>query len=293
MPRVTKDPDALLDYVFDWSDWLETDVITSSTWTVDAGLTRESDSATTTQTSVWLSGGTVGGVYEALNRIVTGGGRTADRVLLVRVLDEAAYFCEVYDLEDLLLTEISTAAQVRAAQRAIAEATEAVRNYCHQTLSLVADDEITFDVALARSKRLFLPELPVVSVVSVVEDDETLLVGEDYQLANYGVLHRINGYWAQGVQVVTVTYDHGYSTIPQDIVDVCTRAASRAYQAGLRAADTDAVPGVASKSLGDYSVAYAAETGGGMSEGVLGASASRMLLLSEKDVLNRYRYVPA
>jgi hypothetical protein len=70
---------------------------------------------------------------------------------------------------------------------------------------------------------------------------------------------------------------------------VCVRAASRGYQAGLRAADSEGVLGVASKALGDFSVSYASEAGGGAGEGVMGASAARMLLLSEKDMLNRYR----
>ena len=70
---------------------------------------------------------------------------------------------------------------------------------------------------------------------------------------------------------------------------MATRAASRAYQAGLKAADAGGVPGIASKGLGDFNVAYQAEQGGGVGEGVMGASAARMLLLSEKDTLARYR----
>lgn len=200
-----------------------------------------------------------------------------------------ADFCTVADVEDLLQRAISDADQVDSCERAISEASEAIRNCCRQQLDLVEDDEVTFDVPRARCTKLFLPELPVVSVASVVEDGEILVEGRDYQLGNHGVLHRKGGYWAQGVQIVVVTYTHGYSSIPQDVVDVCTRAASRAFQAGLKAADGDGVPGVASKALGDYSVSFQAEQGGGVGEGVMGASAARMLLLSEKDILNRYR----
>jgi hypothetical protein len=49
--------------------------------------------------------------------------------------------------------------------------------------------------------------------------------------------------------------------------------------------------GIASLSLGDYAVSYGSEAGGGIGEGVMGVSAARVLLLSEKDILNRYRYV--
>ena len=64
------------------------------------------------------------------------------------------------------------------------------------------------------------------------------------------------------------------------------RAAARAYQAGLRAAEVDGVPGVSSTGLGDYSVAFGGDSG---QEGVLGASAAPILLRSERQMLNRYR----
>ena len=199
-----------------------------------------------------------------------------------------ADFCTIADLVALLQIEIEY--DDVSAQRAITEATAAIRNYCQQTIELVEDDEYTFDVRPARWN-LLLPELPVIEVSGVVEDGETLVEDDDYQLANYGQLVRVGRRWAAGIQIVTVTYAHGYETIPDDVVAVCTRAAARGYQAGLRSADSDGVPGVASKGLGDFTVSFVGETGGGVGEGVMGASAARMLLLSEKDVLAAYRYI--
>ncbi len=196
-----------------------------------------------------------------------------------------ASFCEVADLEAFLQIEIG-AERRAAAERAIEEASAAIQNYCHQTLELVADDELTLDCS--GGTKIFLPELPVVSVSEVIEDGETLTAGDDYKLGQHGILHRIGQNWASGVQIVTITYAHGYTTIPDDIVAVCVRAAARAYQAGLRAEELGGIPGVASTSLGDYSVAFGTETGGGQ-EGVLGASAAPVLLRSEKAILNRYR----
>jgi hypothetical protein len=80
-----KDPDAKLDYGFDWATWLGSDTISSSSWTVDAGLTQVSDTNDTTTTTVWLEGGTVGVSYKAVNRIVTVGGREEDRTLWIVV----------------------------------------------------------------------------------------------------------------------------------------------------------------------------------------------------------------
>lgn len=201
-----------------------------------------------------------------------------------------ADFCTVQDVAELLQIEITDADKVASCQRAITEATAAIRNYCKQYLELVEDDEVTFDVRPARWN-LLLPELPVTEVSAVDEDGEPLTVGDDCELGAYGQLWRLNRRWAAGNQIVTVIYSHGYDEIPDDVVAVCTRAASRAYQAGLRSADAAGVPGVASKSLGDYAVSYTSGAGG-VGEGVMGASSSRMLLLSEKDTLNKYRIYP-
>jgi len=199
-----------------------------------------------------------------------------------------ADFCNVTDIENFLQMTIHTDPVLNAsAQRAIAEATEAIKNYCHQVIERVAGDVVTLDCKIG--SRLFLPEVPVISVTSVVEDCKALVVDDDYKLGQHGILYRIGNVWLEGVQIVTVTYTHGYVTLPDDVVGVCVRAASRAYQAGLSAAVVAGVMGVTAKSLGDYSVSFGTGTGGGVGEGLLGASGARMLLLSEKDVLNRYR----
>jgi hypothetical protein len=81
----TKDPNAVLDYSVDWSRWLAGDEISTSEWIVPAGLTKITDTMTTTKTTVWLSGGTADQSYTVTNRIVTTGGRTEDRSFVVKV----------------------------------------------------------------------------------------------------------------------------------------------------------------------------------------------------------------
>lgn len=82
----TKDPDAVLDYPFYWSDWLETgDTIASYVITVASGLTLDSDTNTTTAVVVWLSGGTAGTTYTVACRITTADGRTDERTINISV----------------------------------------------------------------------------------------------------------------------------------------------------------------------------------------------------------------
>jgi hypothetical protein len=82
----TKDPNAVLDYQIDWTAWLTgAETITTSTWTVPTGITKDSDSHTTALTTIWLSGGTAGTKYLLTNRIVTSAARTDDRTITISV----------------------------------------------------------------------------------------------------------------------------------------------------------------------------------------------------------------
>lgn len=88
IPTKIKDPSAKLDYGFDWSEWLaDGETITTSTWTVPSGITKDTDTKSTTGTIVWLSGGTAGESYRLVNRIVTSAGtpRTEERSMDIRV----------------------------------------------------------------------------------------------------------------------------------------------------------------------------------------------------------------
>lgn len=82
----TKDPDAVLDYKFDWSDWLASgETISTHTITPETGITVDSSSITDTNTSVtvWLSAGTAGNVYDVACLITTSASRTDERTIKI------------------------------------------------------------------------------------------------------------------------------------------------------------------------------------------------------------------
>lgn len=83
----TKDPDAVLDYVIDWSVWplADGEIITASTWTAPAGITVDSEDNDNTTTTVWLSGGTDGTKYLLTNHVTTSEGREDDRTIRITV----------------------------------------------------------------------------------------------------------------------------------------------------------------------------------------------------------------
>jgi hypothetical protein len=83
-----KDPSAVLDYVFDWTEWLATvETITDHTITADTGITVDSSAESDGKVTVWLSGGTAGINYKVACLITTTAGRTDERTLWIRVVD--------------------------------------------------------------------------------------------------------------------------------------------------------------------------------------------------------------
>ena len=90
--RIKKDPDAVLDYNVDWTEWLvEGDTIASDTWVVPEipqggdGITLESHSHDATSATAWISGGVIGEEYDVTCRINTVQGRTDDRTFTLVV----------------------------------------------------------------------------------------------------------------------------------------------------------------------------------------------------------------
>jgi len=100
MNSVIKDPQAVLNYGYDWADggandgastdtgWLQSDTITASTWSItgpDSTLLQDSDANDTTTTTVVLSGGTANRTYTVTNHVTTAAGYEDDRSITVKV----------------------------------------------------------------------------------------------------------------------------------------------------------------------------------------------------------------
>ena len=85
-PKRVHDPDAVLDYPVDWSDWLpEGDTIESATVTAEVGVTVGTVDVTSPVVTAWISGGTVGATYDVTYHIVTAEGREDDRSITLVV----------------------------------------------------------------------------------------------------------------------------------------------------------------------------------------------------------------
>ncbi len=90
---IDKDPDAILPYRFDWTEWLDGDTIQNATFAVspveENGLEIEVQSFDTKTCIVWLRGGLSGKTYTVTCSVFPAAGTVHgmrdDRSILVRV----------------------------------------------------------------------------------------------------------------------------------------------------------------------------------------------------------------
>lgn len=155
------------------------------------------------------------------------------------------------DVEVIVGVTFDTDQTVRASAL-LDMASSKIRRACNQTLTLVTDDEVTLSGAY--TSMLFLPEIPVVSVASVLLDGTALVYGtgsgvnDGYSWTPFGSLTRLGDRWPIGVDNVVVTYTHGFATVPDDIRTACAELAAAMFQNPL---------GVNSETVDGYSVSYA------------------------------------
>ena len=90
-----KDPDATIDYGFDWSAWLsDDDTISSSTWLLimddptDDDLQLNLESFDSLKTKVWFDKGVTNMRYKVTNRITTSQGRKTDKTATIYIAEQ-------------------------------------------------------------------------------------------------------------------------------------------------------------------------------------------------------------
>lgn len=150
--------------------------------------------------------------------------------------------CVQADVEKFLQIDISAEPEP-AVTMLIENAQAVIETYCDRTFE--AESSITETLDGPGIERLLLSKWPITTVTSVTEDGVTLTVADDYLIyANTGELARGSSTtrrnWTSNRQAVTVVYDAGYTDVPHDIRDVCTRMVARAFQAASAFANAPA-----------------------------------------------------
>lgn len=176
-------------------------------------------------------------------------------------------------LEQLAARATQTYDAARAAA-VLDDVSAAVRSYTAQTITA----ETTTDRLTVHNSRVRLPQRPVTDVNNV-EDISGTMLAFTWDGLNKVTLSSSRVYQFDFEpplllpDVVDVTYDHGYATVPDDLVAVVCNVAVRALSEGPEMA------GVTSESVVSYSVSY----------GPIGASGPLGFFAAEVRVLDRYR----
>jgi hypothetical protein len=85
LKTLSKDSNAVLDYTFDWSPWLEVGETIASHVATVVGATKDSSANSTTAVTVWVSAGTVDTTATVACKIVTSAARTDERTINLRI----------------------------------------------------------------------------------------------------------------------------------------------------------------------------------------------------------------
>ena len=77
-------PGAILDYAFNWTEWLQQgETILTSAWVITPSLTLNNEQNQSGVTSVFVNGGAVNKIYYLTNTITTSVGRTDSRTIVL------------------------------------------------------------------------------------------------------------------------------------------------------------------------------------------------------------------
>lgn len=88
MSQFTKDPNARLDYTWDWSSWLASgETITAHQVILPTGITLDLSTADASTVTAWLLGGTAATKYRIICRVTTSANRIDDRSITIICAD--------------------------------------------------------------------------------------------------------------------------------------------------------------------------------------------------------------
>lgn len=121
-----------------------------------------------------------------------------------------------------------------SANLALELASAAVRGEAHQTFTRIDDHEVVLRGNW--SSDLWLPERPVIAVGDIAIANGDGLVGSQalastaYQWDVGGLMRRYSGWWGGPGAAVTVTYTHGWETIPGEVKAIALQLAANVYE---------------------------------------------------------------
>lgn len=181
--------------------------------------------------------------------------------------------CTVSDVEAIVQIDFASTLETSITNNIIPFADQVIKTYLGYDIEAADQTETLFGDNL---RELNLKHIPVNSISSITEDGNALSEGNtnDYVFHSNGRVERVLGRWSGAKpKNISVSYNAGYSTIPEDIKFTSARISARiilsamnlSSQASTGAANThlsDSTNGasmaiVEEERIGDLSVRFA------------------------------------
>jgi hypothetical protein len=236
-----KQPGETEDFDLDWTLRLAGDTIVTSTWSITSGdtgasgtLTINTSSFTNTISKVWLSGGNLGVNYTLLNQVTTAAGDTLDELVQL----------PVRPAPPPSLTTLSNAMQFLGASQDtngfIARGMAAISSQIQAWLGyqvVQASYSRTFNGQ--GGYKLFVPDIPLVSVQSLTINGQTIPAGAwsgSSQMPGYynddAAIFVVGYSFCRGFQNIRASYTAGYNPVPAEIEQACLDWLKMIYASG-------------------------------------------------------------
>ena len=221
---LTKDPDAVLDYTFDWLPWLvDGETIVSHEVEVESGdAVVDSSSQTDSNVVVWLSGGTNNTDVQLGCRVTTSDGRTDDRSITILIREVFADGCEPWpivgyvappDVDAEIVAAATSAAELFL--RGVSGGRFGIRSY-RQRFQVRSESGgcLAARGSMGSCCAIKLPQQPVQRVLEVKVDGATVPPTQ-YVMLGANNLTRLAGCWPSSSDCepgrIEVTYTAGVS----------------------------------------------------------------------------------
>jgi hypothetical protein len=141
--------------------------------------------------------------------------------------------CSYSDVEAIVQIDFSSTLQTSITNNIIPFADQVIKTYLGYDIELADHTEILFGDNI---RELALKHIPVNSITSITEDGNSLSEGNesDYVYHSNGRVERVLGRWSGAKpKNITIVYNAGYSTIPDDIKFTSARVSARIVMSAL------------------------------------------------------------
>ena len=141
--------------------------------------------------------------------------------------------CSFSDVEAIVGIDFSSTVQTSITNNFIPYSDKVIKTYIGYEIEQTNHTEVLFGDNM---RELSLINLPVNSITSIVEDGQTLTEGNenDFVVHPNGRLERVLSRWSGSKpRNITVVYNAGYSTIPEDIRFTSARISARMVLSAL------------------------------------------------------------